>query len=367
MGSVSQFHNGERPVAHRIESEEEALAVARQLSASFALQSSERDINRILPHTEIDALFASGLGAVTVPPEFDGLDIGNALLGEIVAIIAEGDPSISECLERHFSTLERLRETGSESLQQVLYERALAGERFTTAILQDTATIHADQLAHRITGRSLPATALLFYDWIAVIGIDQAGEGMEFYLPRDAGGLQCLDDWDGFGQRTNGTGTLVATDVRAAGDTTAHVDPSTPSLVLALEALMHAGTALGIARSVLAGLLEPQSSSRLGKLMIDIEATAALIQRAGGRIDLAQVGPSNRSIEAATLSALAAKAIAGTTALEASGLLFELSSTATTSIGLNLDRHWRNARLHGAGHTTAEIYSRVGNLQRNDG
>ncbi len=366
MGSVSKFHNGERPVAHRIESEEEALATARQLSASFALQASERDINRILPHTELDALSASGLGAITVPPEFGGLDIGNALLGEIVAIIAEGDPSIGECLELHFSTLEHLRATGSESLQQVMYERALIGERFTTATLPETATVQASQHSHRITGRSLPATGLLFSDWITVIA-DGTAPGLEFYVPRDAAGLQCLDDWDGFGQRTNGTGTLIANDLRVGNDTTAHVDHAAASLVPAIAALTHAATALGIARSVLAGLLEPLASPRLGKLMVDIEATAAQIQRAGGRIDLAQVGPSSRSIEAATFSALAAKAIACTTALEASGLLFELSSTATTSIGLNLDRHWRNARLHGATQTAAEIYSLVGNLKRNDG
>jgi len=89
MGTVSQLHDRLRPAAHRIESEEEAVAAARRLAADFRRQSSERDINRILPYSELDSLSLSGLTAITVPPEYEGLDVSNALLAEIVAIIAE--------------------------------------------------------------------------------------------------------------------------------------------------------------------------------------------------------------------------------------------------------------------------------------
>ncbi|MGO8469916.1 Rrf2 family transcriptional regulator, partial [Rhizobium leguminosarum] len=42
------------------------------------------------------------------------LDVSNALLAEIVAIIAEGDASIGETLENHFSALETLRTQAAE-------------------------------------------------------------------------------------------------------------------------------------------------------------------------------------------------------------------------------------------------------------
>ncbi|MGO7823075.1 monooxygenase, partial [Rhizobium ruizarguesonis] len=56
MGTVSQFHESLRPPANRIESEEEAISTARGLAAAFRHQASERDINRILPFAELDAL-----------------------------------------------------------------------------------------------------------------------------------------------------------------------------------------------------------------------------------------------------------------------------------------------------------------------
>lgn len=41
-----------------------------------------------------------------------------------------------------------------------------------------------------------------------------------------------------------------------------------------------------------------------------------------------------------------AKVFTTEAALEAASRLFELSGTRSTSIALNLDRHWRNGRVH---------------------
>jgi alkylation response protein AidB-like acyl-CoA dehydrogenase len=254
MGTVSQFHDRTRPAARRIESEEEAIATARSLSAAFAVQSSERDINRILPYAELDALSQSGLTAITVPPEYEGLDVANALLGEIVAIIAEGDSSIAECLELHFRVLEELRIQASEELKSALFARALAGERFTTAAFAARGAIVASGLGFRLDGRSAPSPGILFADWVVVQAISTEGAGMTLYLPRDTEGLQFLDDWDGFGQRTNGTGTVIASEIPLTTDSAVIGPQRDPSTASALGALLHAGTDLGIARAALANL-----------------------------------------------------------------------------------------------------------------
>ena len=133
MGTVSQFRDRLRPPAHRIESEEAAISTARNLAAAFRREASERDINRILPFAELDALSISGLTAITVPPEHEGLDVPNALLAEIVAIIAEADASIGETLENHFSALETLRIQAGEDLKASLFARVLLGDRFALA------------------------------------------------------------------------------------------------------------------------------------------------------------------------------------------------------------------------------------------
>ncbi len=356
MGTVSRFHDRTRPAAHRIGSEEEAIATARRLSADFSLQASERDINRLFPRAELDALFQSGLSAITVPPENEGLDVANALLGEIVAIIAEGDSSIAECLEHHFTVLEELRDEPNEEQRNLLFARALAGDHFTAVTFGETGAAVPSGLSHRLSGRSLRSAGILFADWIAGRALDTKSRWVRFYLPCERDGLQIIDDWDGFGQRTTGAGTAVANGIIVNAEGTVQRPEQHPSIAAALSALLHAGTDLGVARAALANLRDVPRSASVGKLALALQATAALVESAGGKLDFAQVNPVPGAIESAFFAASAAKITASTTALDAANLLFELSGKDATSIGRNLDRHWRNARIRAHGAITDDLY-----------
>ncbi|MFB2607651.1 monooxygenase, partial [Rhizobium phaseoli] len=167
MGTVSQFRDRLRPPAHRIESEEAAISTARNLAAAFRREASERDINRILPFAELDALSISGLTAITVPPEHEGLDVPNALLAEIVAIIAETDASIGETLENHFSALETLRIQAGEDLKASLFARVLLGDRFALATFAEGCELTEEGLGYRLSGRTRQAAGILYAVWIA--------------------------------------------------------------------------------------------------------------------------------------------------------------------------------------------------------
>jgi alkylation response protein AidB-like acyl-CoA dehydrogenase len=50
----------------------DALDVAAELAADFAVGAAKRDQERILPAAELDRLGASGLLAITVPAAFGG-------------------------------------------------------------------------------------------------------------------------------------------------------------------------------------------------------------------------------------------------------------------------------------------------------
>ncbi|WP_086998172.1 acyl-CoA dehydrogenase family protein [Rhizobium sullae] len=357
MGTVSQFHDRTRPVAQRIGSEEEAINTARSLAAVFQRQSSERDINRILPYQEIDALSQSGLGAITVPPEYEGLDVTNSLLAEIVAIIAEGDPSIGEFLEVHFTVLDGLRQQAGEELQRALFARVLAGDRFAATVFPDTAAVSSRGLGYRLNGRSTSSPAVLFADWIAV-GDDQS----TLYLPCDSEGLQFVDDWDGLGQRTNGTAAIVASDVHVNADAVAPA-ATAPS---AIGELQHAAVDLGIARAVLSADAGAAQASDIGKLAIAMETVAALLERAGRKLDIAQINIGGRAVEDAYFSATAARAAASELAINASTLAFELAGKNAASVGLNLDRHWRNARIRALGTSADVLHQRAAHHLRKD-
>ena len=114
MSSVTRLAE-HQDTAHRIASEEEALAVARTLAADFASGASRRDYERALPHTELDRLSASGLLAITVPAVYGGIDVSNAVLAEVTAILSEADSSIGQIPQNHFYILEALRHDGSEA------------------------------------------------------------------------------------------------------------------------------------------------------------------------------------------------------------------------------------------------------------
>jgi SfnB family sulfur acquisition oxidoreductase len=392
MGTISQLHERVRLAARRIESDEDALASARLLALEFDRLASDRDVNRILPEDELDALSHSGLLGITVPSEYEGLDISNAILAEIVAIVAESDPSIAVVLQGHFHVLEALRVAGSEEQKSVFYGRALAGERMAGTVSPRSqsgqpARLVADGAGYRLDGRQSHSTAVLFSDWIAVAAVDPTEREILSLLPRAAEGIQIIDDWDGFGQRTTGMGTTILHRVHVESDAAIDLTkPYThPTTIAAVGRIAHAGIDLGIARAAFNVTVDfvknharpwmdsgaaqaagdPLTIARIGQIAIRIEAAAAMIERAGGKLDIAQISPTDENVIAATLSLAGASVLASEIALEASNTLFELSGTSSTRIGLNFDRHWRNARTHTADDPTSRQYSVVGDYLLN--
>jgi alkylation response protein AidB-like acyl-CoA dehydrogenase len=365
MGTISQLHDNVRPPAHRIETEEEAVSTARELAAVFRRQANERDINRLMPNGELDILSQSGLTAITVPPEYQGLDISNALLAEIVAIIAESDASIGDVLAAHFRVLEGLRNQSSEALKIALYERALDGDRFAPARFADQAVLVAEGSGFRLTGRSDQAPAVLFSDRIAAAAVDPAGRRVVMHLQRDSEDLQAVDDWDAFGLRTNGTATLIAGKLHVNADSITLASSGDHATEKSLGLLLQAAVGLGIARAAFADLLAmargPSApAGKIGERAIRIETATGALEQAGRKLDIAQVSPAEAAMAEAWFSASSACLAATEVALDTANALFELARGATGSIALNLDRHWRNARIHGMAIAREPLLSAAG-------
>jgi alkylation response protein AidB-like acyl-CoA dehydrogenase len=110
---------------------------------------------------------------------------------------------------------------------------------------------------------------------------------------------------------------------------------------------------------------DPLTIATIGQIAIRLEAAAALLERAGRKIDIAQINPTDDHVIDATLAVAAAKVLTTEIAIEASNALFELAGTSSTRIGLNLDRHWRNARTHTLQDPTRWKYHLVGNYHLN--
>ena len=394
----AQLHhiNATHPEATVLETEQQALAVAQALAERFAASASERDSERLLPFAEMDALAQSGLLAITVPEEYGGLDVSNATLAEITAILAEADGSIGQIPQNHFYILEALRIDGSEDQKRYFFSRALAGDRFGNALSErGTKTvghyntrITRDGPGYRINGRKFYSTGVLFADWITVFALDEADKLVMAFVPKGTEGVEIIDDWDGFGQRTTGSGTTALNNVYVNADHVVlhHKGFERPTTIGSVGQIIHAGVDLGIARAAFAETLDfvktrsrpwmdsgverasddPLTIAKVGQIAIRLEAAAATVERAGRKVDAAQVETTEKRVVEATLAVAAAKVLTTEIAIEATNTLFELAGTASVKLDLNLDRHWRNARTHTLHDPVRWKYHVVGNYHLND-
>jgi SfnB family sulfur acquisition oxidoreductase len=384
-----------RQLTARLASEEEAIATALHLARRFAEGASRRDQQRMLPYEELEALSQSGLLAITVPPEYGGLDVSNAVLAEVTAILSEADGSIGQIPQNHFYILEALRTDGTEEQKRFFFGRALAGDRFGNALSErGTKTvghyntrIMRDGIGYRINGRKFYSTGVIFADWITVFALNEDDNLTMSFVQKGTEGVEIVDDWDGFGQRTTGSGTTVLNNVYVHADAVVlhHKGFERPTTIGSVGQIIHAGIDLGIARASFAEMVDfvktrarpwtdsgvdrasddPLTIAKVGSLAIQLQAATALIESAGLKVDIAQIETTEANVVAATLAVAAAKVLCSDVAIDASNTLFELAGTSAASTDLNLDRHWRNARTHTLHDPVRWKYHVVGNYHLN--
>lgn len=395
MTTVQRQQDQIRPVAARLESDDEALETARKLAAQFAATAAGRDAERRLPFAELDELAQSGLLAIAVPAQYGGLDVSNAVLAEVTAILAEADSSIGQIPQNHFYILEALRTDGSEEQKRYFFGRVLAGDRFGNALSErGTKTvghyntrITRDGPGYRISGTKYYSTGVLFADWVTVFALDEEDRLVMAFVPKGTEGVEIVDDWDGFGQRTTGSGTTILNNVYVHADSVVrhHKGFERPTTIGSVGQIIHAGIDLGIARAAFAETLDfvrtksrpwmdsgaeraaddPLTIAKVGQIAIRLEAASALIERAGRKVDAAQIETTEATVVEATLAVAAAKVLTTEIAIEATNTLFELAGTSSVKADLNLDRHWRNARTHTLHDPVRWKYHVVGNYHLN--
>ena len=364
---------------------DEALALAAGLAADFGAGAATRDADRALPHDQVKALKESGLLALSVPRDFGGLDAPATVLAEVFRLFAHADPSLAQIPHSHFVFLEALRLQGSASQQSFFYGQVLSGALFANAQSErgphtvdvDTTTlVPRPDGGYTLTGRKFYSTGALFADWVIVRASLSEGSGEVptaatpkalAFVPRDADGLEVVDDWDGMGQRTTASGTVTLTGVAVPG---AHVVPFSPIFTVpttygARAQLWHAAIDVGIATGALeAGVLQaerarphfeagvaaaaqdPTLVQVAGEVTVTVRGAQALLAEAARQVDAANVDLTEETAASASIAVAVAKVASVRAALEAANVLFELGGTRSASASANLSRYWRDARTH---------------------
>ncbi len=379
-----------------ITNDSQALAAAEQIAQQLKRDSALRDRERRLPHAELELFTRSGLWAISVPKAFGGAGVSNVTLAQVIARIAQADASLGQIPQNHFYALEVLRVNGSPEQQQRLYAEVLAGRRFGNALAElGTKTAHdrttrltRDGAGYRINGRKFYATGALYAQRIPTSVIDDQGRQQLAFVPADSQGLQVIDDWSGFGQRTTGSGSVTFDNVWVdAGDVVPFQSAfERPTPVGPLAQILHAAIDTGIARAALDDALhfvrtrsrpwvdsgldkasdDPLTLKSFGQLVIRLHAAEALLERAGEFLDHAQADSNTDSVAAASIAVAEARAISTEVSLAAGTTLFELAGSQATLAEHNLDRHWRNARVHTLHDPVRWKYHAIGNYYLNN-
>ncbi|MEI5131794.1 SfnB family sulfur acquisition oxidoreductase [Streptomyces libani] len=363
--------------AHVISDDAEALAVAAELAEAFRAGAAERDAARRLPHAELARLSASGLLGITVPRSHGGAQVRTETLAEVVRLLAAGDASLSQIPQSHFVYIEVLRRQGTAEQQAFFFGEVLAGRRLGNA-QSEAGTRHVQDIRTRLvpaadgsyvlSGVKHYATGALFADWIPVLARGRDEELHVAYVPREAPGVRIVDDWDGMGQRTTASGTVRLEEVPVPADRVVphHLTFRGPQLHGAVAQLLHAAIDTGIASGALAeaaGFVRTKSRpwcesgldsaaedplliQRFGELAVRVRAAEALVASAARTVDTAARALTDDSAAGASIAVAAAKVVAAEAAVETGSALFEVAGTRAALDGLNLHRHWRDARTH---------------------
>lgn len=391
---------GRRPVpaqeAGFLASEDEALAAARELAARYAKGAADRDRLRILPWDEIEAYSASGLGAITVPKAFGGPGLSTLTLVKVFEILCAADPSAGQIPQNHFGVLSLLKDLGSPEQKRRFYADVLRGERIGNAgpergrntISHVTTRLTATPQGLRLTGRRFYSTGALFAHWIPTRAIDDEGQAVQVWARFDAPGVKVIDDWAGFGQRTTASGTVEFDNVPVEPEQVLPVWTAAdrPGLWGPFSQILQAAIDAGIARAAIDDTIvfvrdrsRPWMDSGLeratddqtiiheiGHLETQYQAAQAVLHEAAFVLDELDVGPVTAETSArASVAVAEAKILTTEIALEAAEKLFDLAGSAATRAEHDLDRHWRNARVHTLHDPVRWKYHLLGNYTLN--
>lgn len=379
-----------------IDNDIEAINAAYHV-ADFALEERNlRDQERILPKDVIRRLVNKGLTAIRIPKKYGGAEVSNRTLSQVIRILAKADANVGQIPQNQFGILNTILLIGSEEQKAFVFNEILAGkflanggpERNTkdTQTIQTTLTRANER--YILNGEKFYSTGSAFADWLAIKAQHPDGYIALILVGRTTKGIDIVDDWDGFGQRTTSSGTVRLNNVE--------IDPflifderllaETTHFRGAYSQLIQVAIDVGIAEAAFQDLItyvkkarpiadanvaeatqEPYLIQEVGRLDVLLEASILLLEEASDVLDRLEKTKTLKDIEAAeaSIAVAEAKIYAHRAALTISEKLIELSGSRSSLAKHNLDQHWRNARVHTLHDPVRWKYHALGNYYLN--
>ena len=352
------------------------LDIARELAVEFALTAVERDAKGGTPKHERNLLRDSGLLAMSIPGQFDGLNATWSETFEVVREFARVDSSIAHVFGFHHLMLATVRLFAKPSQWQTWFKLTANKNWFWGNTLNplDTRTVVKDHDGWReFSGKKSFCSGASDSEMLIASAIDESAGGKLLIaaIPSARSGITLHNDWHNMGQRQTDSGSVTFQRVRVE-ESDLLLDPgplSTPFACLRpLIAQLHfANIFLGIAEGAFAearrytleetrpwfkskathSTQDPYILGHYGDFWVALQSTRLLVERAGVVLDTAWAKGSALTREERGEVAIAiatAKVAASRNGLELCSKVFDVTGARATQTCVALDRHWRNLR-----------------------
>ncbi|OTG61607.1 SfnB family sulfur acquisition oxidoreductase [Acinetobacter sp. ANC 3903] len=362
---------------HVIENDLDAIHAAYHV-ADFALEGrNQRDQQRLLPFAEIDLFSQKGLGGLRIPKQYGGAFVSNKTLAHAFRIINKADSSVGQIPQNQIALLNMIQIMGTEQQKQFIYQEILQGKRLANGgperNTKDTKTLATtlsfENGRYFVDGEKFYSTGSSFAHWLAIKAIHPEGHVVLTIVNRETTGVDVVDNWNGFGQRTTSSGTvrLQHVEVNPLLIFDERLLSSQPNYRGAYSQLLQVAIDVGIAEAAFADTVSAIHKARpivdaqvekasfehytlqeVGKSSVLLDAAILLLDEAAEYLDELDQLESVTDEQAAKASILVAEAkvYANDAALHISEKLLELGGSRSSLSQHNLDQHWRNARVH---------------------
>lgn len=337
-----------------------------------------RELDRTLAYQEVKALAEAGLGRLRVPEEFGGLGLNWVQTTQVLVEVAAQDSNIPQIFRGHLAVQEEALWRGADhQAARGWLERLGAGEIAGNAWTepgkggfdQSGTLVTQTQAGPVVNGVKYYTTGSIFADWLDVTARDEQGNELGVLVSRHQPGVSISDDWNGFGQRTTGSGSTTLTDaavadyeVRELADRFPYQTALYQHILLIVLAGIAEAAARDIAQAVAArtriyshaNTRSPSTDPQILQAVGEVDAVAALaraqVLETARALDDAF---STRGLSAAEQEEAAddvelatgrAQVALHKPVLESTARILDALGASGTDRSKGLDRHWRNAR-----------------------
>jgi SfnB family sulfur acquisition oxidoreductase len=356
-------------------SEEQAIAVAREIAQEIAAIAADSSQNGQLPRRQAELLSSSGLTAIGVPKQFGGLGASVQTIVETVRIISVADGGVGQLLQIHNVMLRGIFSGYSDEVRDHLIADVLAGKRLGNA-LAEVGGKNKFALKTRVerradgklvlNGSKFYSTGAYLAEWISLTATSDDG-GVGVLVNRNAPGLTLVDDWDAYGQKNSVSGTVIFDNIELDEAYVVYRQGPMKRTGLTFPQILHAAIDTGIAAGALDAAVhylnhharpwvesgvehaneEPHIIKQIGEYAVALRAAESLLRDAARVFDAHEQDPDNKELQdELILSVATARAHSDSASLKISSDIFSLLGASSSLIKWNLDRFWRNARVH---------------------